>query len=103
MKEIAIYIFNYFWMFGALLFWPSFKFLLKIPSEKINTLKWLFWLQVFWLVASYATIQYYRIAGYKDWLHSLILPYAVGLISWIAVIIALFFIGFKNKKKSINE
>ena len=100
MREIAEFFVSFIWLFGALLFWPALKFLLKVPAEKLKFIKWLFWLQVFWLAVSFSMVQYYRLAGYKDWLHSLMLPYIVGAISWAAVIVALFVIGLSSKSKS---
>jgi len=99
MKELAeVYIFAL-WVFGALAIWPLLRFVAKISAEKLRILKWLFWLQVFWLIASYGAIQYYRIAGYEDWLHSLMLPYVVGAISWLAVLAGLMEMGLRNKKR----
>jgi hypothetical protein len=98
-KELAEFYISALWVFGALTIWPLLRFAAKISAEKLRILKWGFWLQVFWLIASYGAIQYYRIAGYQDWSHSLMLPYVVGAISWIAVLVGLVEMGLQNKKR----
>ncbi len=103
MKDLATIFINYFWVFGALMIWPILNYWTKVPFEKLRILMWLFWLQVFWLLASYVAIQYYRIAGYEDWLHGLILPYLVGAISWLLVVAGLLEMGFGSNKKAIER
>lgn len=100
MKELAEVYISALWVFGALTIWPLLRYGAKISAEKLSILKWIFLLQVFWLVASYGAIQYYRIAGYQDWLHSLMLPYVVGAISWVAVLAGLVEMGLQNKKEA---
>ena len=102
MKELAEVYISALWVFGALTIWPLLRFGAKISAEKLRILKWIFWLQVFWLAASYGAIQYYRIGGYQDWLHSLMLPYVVGAISWVAVLAALVEMGLQNRK-TLNQ
>ena len=43
MKELATFFLYGLWVFGALLLWPMMKFLIKVSSEKLRILKWLFW------------------------------------------------------------
>jgi len=102
MKDIATYIMYFFWVFGALSVWPILKFWAKQPKEKINYIKWLFWVQIFWLIVSYIIINYYRSIGNQDWIHTLILPYFVGAVSWGVVILALLVIGAKSKRTFFN-
>ncbi len=97
MKEAAEYFTSYIWLFGALAFWPGLKYLVKVNPNKLTPLKWLFWLQVFWLVVTFGLVQYYKISGYQDWMHGLILPYVVGAISWVSVIVALLATGIRSK------
>jgi len=100
MNEVAGLFISFLWLFGALLFWPALKFLVKMAVDKLYLLKWIFWAQVILLIASFSLVQYYKMAGYNDWMHSLMFPYVVGAISWVAVIIALFAMGISSRQKN---
>lgn len=73
-------------LFGALFFWPVMRFVVKAPEEKIRSLKWQFWLQILGLSSTFALAQYYRVSGYRDWIHAFTLPYLVGVIGWFVAL-----------------
>jgi hypothetical protein len=99
MIDIATTLASYCWIFGALAVWPTLKFLVGVPSDRLCVLKWLFWLQVFWLLVSFLVVYYYRTAAHPNWLDSLLFPYLVGTISWLTVITALLALIYQSKRK----
>jgi hypothetical protein len=99
-NELAAAGVDYFWVFGALIVWPVLKFGFRIPSGNLCVLKWLFWLQVFWLMASLIAAHFYHPGGYRNWLDGFVFPYIVGTISWLTAIAALLATVFSAKKNA---
>ncbi|MGB5540715.1 MAG: hypothetical protein WBO37_11540 [Gammaproteobacteria bacterium] len=89
----------YLLVFGALLVWPILRLRGKLPPDRLCVLKWLFWLQIFWLTVSVLATHYYHMADFKDWLHGAVYPYFVGAVSWLTVLAALLSLYFRSKRK----
>ena len=87
-------------VFGALPVWPVMKFVVRLPPERLCVLKWIFLLQVFWLLVSLAAIHYYHAADMTDWLRDSVYPYIIGAVSWLTVIAALLSLGISRKRKT---
>jgi len=98
MIDIATTLASYWLIFGALAVWPALKFLGRIPSERLGVLKWLFWLQVFWLLISFLLMQYFRTTAHPHWLDSPIYPRLVGTTSWLTVVAALLALAYRSKR-----
>ena len=99
MKDIAEIFIPLIWLFGSLCFWPVFRFWLKIQSKGVRWLKYQFWFQVVSLVIGFSMVQYTYMTGNKDWLHSLIIPYFFGAISWVIALLILFMMGISSRSE----
>ena len=102
MKEMIEILMAIVWLFGSLCFWPIFKFFIKSDSYGVKWFKWQFWFNVFGLVFGFSLVQYYYFIGNEDWLHSLILPYAIGAISWIMAFFILVTIGVSSNCSKLD-
>ncbi len=89
---------GYLLVFGSLLVWPAMKIWGRFPPERLCVLKWLFLLQVFWLLVSLLVIHYYHNADMRDWLRGFVYPYVVGVVSWLTVLAATLSLGIRLKK-----
>ncbi|MFW2437745.1 MAG: hypothetical protein ACN4GR_00050 [Arenicellales bacterium] len=97
MKDIGELFLIGFWLFGALCFWPVMRFLVKFSVDRLRGLKWQFWLQVIGLAATFGLVHYYRVAGYRGWLHALMLPYIVGFLGWAVALLLLMLMGHRRR------
>jgi len=97
MKDIGELFLIYFWLFGALCFWPIMRFLVMCSIERLHGLKWQFWLQVIGLAVTFGLVHYYRVAGYRDWLHAQMLPFVVGFLGWVAALLSLMVMGLRRR------
>ena len=73
--------------YGALLAWPlSHLWLRRFLGRSMNWLRLQFFLQLGLLAAAHVFVEYSRRTFPKDWLHSLVFLYAVGMLAWCAVL-----------------
>jgi hypothetical protein len=100
MHEIATAIVDACWIFGALAAWPVLRFVARLPAEKLRVLKWLFWLQVFWLLIGFLAVHYFHSMPDRAWLRTLPLPFLVGSVSWLTVLAALLAISVRSRQKT---
>lgn len=76
-------------VFGALLVWPLMRLGCRHSPERFNILKWIFLLQVFWLVTSLLAVLYVHKADTLSWMRDYYYAEIVGAVSWVTVLIAL--------------
>lgn len=103
MPKLAISAVVNFWIFGALGVWPILRFIAGIPGEKLRVLKWLFWLQVFWLTVSFMATDYFVSTTQAGWLGKSPFPVITGTVSWLTVIIALLGLGLRCRQSSHQQ
>ena len=93
--EFASYILAPLTLFGGLLFWPLLRFWFKPGDPQIVWLKRVFGGQVLLFLITFGLVYYYWANENRDWLHSFMFPYAVGMLSivasFIVLIVGLFF------------
>ena len=102
MKEATEILIAIGWLFGALVVWPTMRFWIRSEANQVNWLRWQFSFHIVALIAAFCLVQYSYFTGNKDWLHSMVLPYFVGAISWLAALVILFSFRFSRQSSSCN-
>jgi hypothetical protein len=77
-------------LFGGLAFWPLVRFGSGLSGGASDWLKWQFFAHIIVLAGSFVVVQYYYAIEHPDRLHSRILPYMIGALSWISALVILF-------------
>ena len=85
MNEHLSYILAIALVFGGLAIWPLMRKLLGINDGRVKWLKGIFFAHIILMLLSFGMVHYCYYTS-LDWLHCLILPYLVGLLSYVASI-----------------
>ena len=97
-KYIASYLLAGATLFSGLFFWPLFRRWLILGDPRILWLRTVFFGHIILLLASFGLVYFYWASGNRDWLHSLLFPYAVGALSVVASLVVLFVGNFYAKR-----
>ncbi len=89
-------------LFGGLAFWPLVRYGAGQADGAAVWLKWQFYCHIALLAGAFVPVLYYYAIEHPDRLHVLILPYAVGALSWMSALAILIGAGIWRRigKKS---
>jgi len=65
----------------GLIFWPIFRYIKSPENKWVKRLKVIFIVTLIFIVAAFSIVGYSYSTGY-EWVHALIYPYAVGILSF---------------------
>jgi hypothetical protein len=76
-------------VFGGLLFWPLLRRRLAPGDRRLTSLKRILQGHLLLVPAGFGFVLYSMASGNRDWLHTLVLPYGLGIISILASLVML--------------